>query len=336
MGNCCAVAVPQPEELGNKNPNLAEDEEEEEDDDDYVDEIPEAPKSKAGPRSSVSAEAYGAWNKKGTFNAPKYPKDAGQTQRIKTALLSGFMFSALDDKDMQVVIEAFKEEKRSPGNEVIKQFDEDAASLFLIEKGTLAVHKRKDKNEPHPGPQVFTYQDSGVFGELALLYNCPRAATVIAKTDCLLWSIDRETFNHLVKDAAARKRETHNSFLASVEILKSLDPYERSKIADALRAKSYQAGETLIKQGDPGSEFYILEEGSAVALKDGNEVMKYGSRDVFGELALIKDQPRAATVTAKTTCKCLVLERAAFKRLLGPLDAILQTRAKQLYEKHVQ
>lgn len=334
MGNCCAVAVP-PEEIAEKETKLAADEEEEEedDDDDYVDEIPDAPMKSAGPRSSVSAEAYGAWNKKGAFNAPKYPKDAAQKGRIKKALLSAFMFSALDDKDMEVVIEAFKEEKKGPGDEIIKQFDEDAASLFLIEKGTLAVHKRKDKNEAHPGPQVFTYQDSGVFGELALLYNCPRAATVIAKTDCLLWSIDRETFNHLVKDAASRKREMHQSFLGSVEILKSLDPYERSKIADALRSKTYNAGEVLIKQGDPGSEFFILEEGSAVALKDGKEVMQYGTRDVFGELALIKDQPRAATVTAKSTCRCLTLERSAFKRLLGPLDAILATRAKTLYEK---
>ena len=46
------------------------------------------------------------------------------------------------------------------------------------------------------------YEPGEAFGELALLYNAPRAASIKAKTDCLLWALDRNTFNHIVKDAS--------------------------------------------------------------------------------------------------------------------------------------
>jgi len=56
------------------------------------------------------------------------------------------------------------------------------------------------------------YHPGDAFGELALLYNCPRAATITAKGDAELWSLDRKTFNHIVKDAAAQKREKYEEF----------------------------------------------------------------------------------------------------------------------------
>lgn len=80
------------------------------------------------------------------------------------------------------------------------------------------------------------------FGELALLYNAPRAATIIAKTASTLWQLDRNTFNHIVKDAAQNKRTKYEDFLQSVPILQTMDHYERSKIADAIKELKFSAG----------------------------------------------------------------------------------------------
>ena len=78
-----------------------------------------------------------------------------------------------------------------------------------------------------------TYEPGDVFGELALLYNAPRAATITCESGGLLCSLDRNTFNHIVKDAARKKRERYEEFLSRVKILQSMEPYERISLSDA-------------------------------------------------------------------------------------------------------
>lgn len=320
-------------------PKANVDDEDEDEDDDYVDELPDDFKAKGDmkvARSSVSAEAYGAWNQKKAFTPPVILKTDDQKKRIQAALDQAFMFAALDDNEMRVVVDAFQEHKFRQGDKVIAQGDEVTDSqpgLYVLESGTLKAYK-KGPNEAFPGREVYMYSRTGEsFGELALLYNAPRAASVIAENDCVMWSIDRATFNHMVKDSAAKKRNLYDNFLGSVEILKPLDSHERGQIADALRVKTFKKGETIIREGEPGSDFYIVEVGRATATKGNAVAMSYKKGDFFGELALISNQPRAATVVADEDCKCLMLDRGSFKRLLGPLDSILKERAATLYQK---
>ena len=83
--------------------------------------------------------------------------------------------------------------------------------MYVVDSGNLMCTKVFPGNSE---PTFLTrYQSGDAFGELALLYNAPRAATITANDDCLLWKLDRETFNHIVKDAASRKREKYEKFL---------------------------------------------------------------------------------------------------------------------------
>lgn len=72
-----------------------------------------------------------------------------------------------------------------------------------------------------------------------MLYNAPRAASITAETDCLLYKLDRQTFNHIVKDAAIRKRERYENFLKKIPLLETVDAYERSQIAEAFKEVKY-------------------------------------------------------------------------------------------------
>ena len=117
-----------------------------------------------------------------------------------------------------------------------------------------------------------------------------------------------------------------------------MEPYERQKLADAFKEVKVKAEEFIIREGDSGSDLFLLREGQAIATKTlkaevGSEVvMHYKSGDFFGERALIKNEPRAANVIAQTDCLLVTLDRHSVKRLLGPLEELLK-RNFEVYEK---
>jgi len=303
-----------------------EEEEEEEEEDDDCDEIPESfrkPEKQMGAaRQSVSAEAYGQWNQKKAFTPPKYEKSAEQTQRLNSTLSKSFMFADIEKSDMDIILMAMKEMRFDASTKVITEGD-DGDYLFVIEQGSLECIK----NIEGVDTVVKTVAVGDVFGELALLYNCPRAANVVAKETCVCWQLDRETFNHIVKDAAVKRRNKYDAFLKSVTLISSLEPYERSQIADALKTEVFKQGDTVVTQGEPGDKFYIIEEGALFAVKDGTRVMDYKPGDYFGELALLKNQPRAASVAVESeSAKVLSMSRLSFTKMLGPLAGLLKDK----------
>lgn len=101
-----------------------------------------------------------------------------------------------------------------------------------------------------------TYQPGEAFGELSLLYNAPRAATIIAKVDSVCFALDRECFNNIVKDSAMKKRESYEAFLGKVELLDQMDPYEKSKIADALKPLKFKEGEYIVREVERKKFFF--------------------------------------------------------------------------------
>lgn len=142
------------------------------------------------------------------------------------------MFSALDEKERRIVVDAMEERRAVAGEAIITQ-GEEGDNLYVVENGVLSCFKLFPGNTEET--YLKKYQPGESFGELALLYNCPRAATIRADAEALLWSLDRNTFNHIVKGAASKKREKYEHFLQEVKVLQTMDSYERSKLADAFR-----------------------------------------------------------------------------------------------------
>ncbi|PFH34127.1 cyclic nucleotide-binding domain-containing protein [Besnoitia besnoiti] len=284
-------------------------------------------------RCSVSAEVYGEWNKKKNFVAPVYEKDEEQKTKLERILRQSFLFNRLEDRDLATVILAMKETRIEGGTRLIVEGD-DGECLYVVESGELQCLKKIDGEE-----KVVKAVGAGdAFGELALLYNAPRAATVLSVSACVLWELGRDTFNAIVKDAATKRRAMYDSFLQSVHLLDNMDAYERGKVADALRTEFFTDGAFIVRQGEPGDVFYIVEEGSAVATKafgpdqPAIEVKRYQAGDYFGELALINDEPRAANVIAQGLCKVACLDRKSFKRLMGSVQDLLNKKASE-YKK---
>jgi len=243
-----------------------------------------------------------------------------QRARILASIKDSFLFVALEDEQKEVVIDAMSEVTLTKGDRVIKQGD-DGDFLFVIDKGVCNCYKKFPNEDEEK--MVKECNPGDVFGELALLYNMPRAASVEATELTVCWRLDRDTFNHIVRSAATEKRERNLAVLQKVPLLSAMEAYELGQLADALLTETCETGTKIVTQGEPGDKFYILESGTAVAKKDDKEVMQYAEGQFFGELALLKNEPRAATVEATSKCKLLSLERKAFRRLLGSVEQLL-------------
>ncbi|CAD7956768.1 unnamed protein product [Amoebophrya sp. A25] len=309
---------------------VAVNDESDDNDDDVVDDLPAPPLNKK-PRGSVSAEAYGQWNKKKEYQPVEIPKSDEAKARIKKVLQGSFLFSTLDSGDLDIVVMAMEELRAPAGQRVINQ-GEDGDCLYVIEEGAFEC-KILDKvtNEENV---VKTCEPGDAFGELSLLYNAPRAASVDAAVDSVMWKLDRETFNAIVRDASAKKREMYMEFLKSVQIIKDLGDYEVAQLADALKPSYVSPGQNVITQGEEGDTFYLVEEGSLYAWKNGQpetSLLEYGPGQFFGELALLRNDLRQATVTAREESKVLSVDRKTFSRLLGPLQQILENNATSSY-----
>ncbi|CAD8135563.1 unnamed protein product [Paramecium pentaurelia] len=306
--------------------------------DEEIIELPKRPAAARKQRASISAEAYGQYNRKESFQPRVIVKSQQQKEIISKRLSQSFMFASLDNREKDIVIDAMEERSYNVDDWVIKQGD-SGDNLYVVDQGELNCFKRFTKDGENKFLKVYYPGES--FGELALLYNAPRAASIQSKTNSVLFALDRQTFNHIVKDAAMKKREKYVNVLKQIELLSMMDPYERSHVADAIKSASFQKGEYIIREGEQGDIFYMIEEGNLIATKtliqgqDPVKVFQYKEGDYFGELALLKDIPRQANIIAETEVKLIYLDRHSFKRMLGPLEDILR-RNTDKYQKYEQ
>ncbi|KAJ8384175.1 hypothetical protein AAFF_G00207930 [Aldrovandia affinis] len=299
-----------------------DDDEDEDDDSDF-----EPPLSRFNRRVSVCAEAYNPDDEEeDTEPRIVHPKTDEQRCRLQEACRDILLFKTLDQEQFSEVLDAMFELRVQPQEHVIDQGD-DGDNFYVIERGVYDIVVG--------GGCVGQYDNKGSFGELALMYNTPRAATIIATTEGALWGLDRATFRRLIVKNNAKKRKMYEIFIESVPLLKSLEISERMKIVDVVGMKSFQDGEKIIMQGDKAECFFIVESGEVKIMMKSKtkadqqdnmavEIARCSRGQYFGELALVTNKPRAASAYAVGEVKCLIIDVQAFERLLGPCKEIMK------------
>jgi cAMP-dependent protein kinase regulator len=278
-------------------------------------------------RVSVSAEADVAMQSSGEdFVLKSLAKNDGELARLQTAVKHNFLFQSLNDEQRAQVFGAMEEKKVPSGHVIINQGDAGDFFYVLDEGGAEVLVN---------GTKVHQYSPGSAFGELALMYNCPRAATVRATSPSTLWVLDRLTFRHILYANQSKKKDDYERFLKTCSLFQHLSTQELTRIADVLEEHTFAEGEAVIKEGDDdvaSMKFYIVIKGVAVATKPSKDNMMLAHIEpggFFGEKALIENCARAATVTAKAGAGplvCASLDVAAFERLLGPCKGAMKDR----------
>jgi cAMP-dependent protein kinase regulator len=209
-----------------------------------------------------------------------------------------FLFASLQPEQLVEVVDAMEPRSYSAGDTIIKEGN-DGDNFYVLASGEADVFIAGKSG----GAAVRTLWRGAAFGELALMYNAPRSATITATCDAKCWALDRATFRRTIMAAGAARRKKYEHFLNNLELLRHLTPMEIAQLADAVEPLSFDAGATAVAQGDadrPSFKFYIVEEGEAQAFisKDGADVLMstLGVGDYFGEKALVQMTPRTATV----------------------------------------
>lgn len=259
------------------------------------------------------------------FIAPSFPKSEESIKFIDSSLADNFIFASLSANERRLLIDAMVKENVAAATIIIQQGD-IGDFFYVVESGHVSFSV--------DGNHVGACTKGASFGELALLYNCPRAATCIANTDCSLWKVDQRTFRYMLANNTANQQKDVNTVLRKVPFLSELDDEILLKVSDALTTVQFPAKERIINKGDAGEVFYIIREGTVkihdIGFGDSQFVdQKLGVGDWFGERALISGEARSANVTAITDCTALCLSRDTFEKTLGPLQNLIDHAVKK-------
>lgn len=270
-------------------------------------------------RTSVSAEALNPDKfKSDSWKPPTNSLSENQKFELAKTLQTNFLFQKLDANSQKTVLSALTKKTYKKGDEIIRQGDE-GDYFYIIESGVVEFYVDNiERGSSNAGSS---------FGELALMHNSPRAATVVAASDDVIcWALDRLTFRRILLEGTFNKRLMYESFLKDVKILSGLSNQEISKLADALTTEIYHAGDKIVTEGERGENFYFIESGNCQVTKQGQGVITQLTKgDYFGEVALLNNLPRQATVEAVDTVIVATLDKSGFQRLLGPVVDVLKS-----------
>ncbi|CAK9107127.1 cGMP-dependent protein kinase 1 (cGK 1) (cGK1) (cGMP-dependent protein kinase I) (cGKI) [Durusdinium trenchii] len=254
------------------------------------------------------------------FSKPLEDKSPEVETLLHTALQSNILFRDLSEDQLQQILNALTSMSVAANTELIKQGDKGDV-FYVVESGSFQFLV--------DGQLEGTCGKGNSFGELALLYNCPRAATVKSEKKAKVWCLERSTFRTVVSGTVAKKHAEIKKALRNVSILNSLNGDQISMVSDAVEKVHFKAGETIIRKGDVGNVFFMIKKGQVKCTRAGSResssdiILSEG--DYFGERSLLKQEPRAANVIAITDVDCLVLDRETFHSLLGPLKDVLDS-----------
>lgn len=283
-------------------------------------------------RSKFQALGLKSWHKRKAVrsvdsdptwvNASLKQKTSQEMELIERALTAntklGPLVKGLSHDDLQQIATNAWRMEVDEGQQVVQQGSIKADNFYIVSEGHLEVFK--------DGEKVLDLESESSFGELALLYRAPRAATDLRK---------------LMQAPLKKKLEGFAILLQRVDILKHLTNEEKVKLANVLVEMTFYRGETIIQQGEEGDTFYILYDGQVSVVVDGQEVTHLEGNAVsstanfFGERALLTDEPRAATIIATTPkVRVLALDREHFLSVVHPdeLGGGMSPKAMVKYE----
>lgn len=329
-------------------------------------------------RSNIRATVFSE-EKAMSFKPPTFPKSEECTKFLLDALDDNFIFDTIDNETKLLFVNAMQLHEFNEGDWVMHQVREigpcantfgyaqtdnnnsfpcsttqggDGDYFYVVQNGDVGFHVEPDlpkgvksstsskDNDPKNLPtQVGTGIKGSTFGELALLYNTPRAASIRALSSLTTYKIDRLTFQSILFSSQNTARSDILALVKKQEVFHGLDDVQVQKLADALTMMEFDAGEMIVNKGDEGNVLYIVKTGQVKLSDIGHGCSKFDDQvleegESFGERALIEGETRgrAANVSALTQpTVVLAISKGVLEEIIGPLERALMESSYCMY-----
>jgi CRP-like cAMP-binding protein/Zn-dependent protease len=205
-----------------------------------------------------------------------------------------------------------------PGEPIFRQGDRPDA-FYVIRTGTVRI----EDEDPDTGDTrvIRTMSRGESFGEMGLLRAHRRQATVRADGEVELFEIDKGTFDRLLADDIRAPDFGHTMQalleLRELPVFHGLDSGQLNELIEHGDWLTAGPDDRLVTEGEPGNRFYVIASGRADVVRDDEVVGAVSKGMYFGEVALLRDVPRTATVVARTAMRLFALDRDGFELVVA-------------------
>jgi CRP-like cAMP-binding protein len=240
-----------------------------------------------------------------------------QQQQLRRALRQSEVFQDIDNIELERIVQICELQEYPPNATIFEKGDE-GDGMYIVKSGTIEAFDNGAEDRI-----LRNYTEGGIFGELALLFRSPRAATLRVSSStssgASLWKFSVKDYDAIVKgnarvaETALKAIERDSSYKTYLEMRQLEAAMRKCKVfrhfthedlersMNVMEKVTFTNGTNIIQQGDVGDAMYFVQSGTAVCIqeKTGEVLSEIGPGGHFGELALLFDQPRAVTVRAK-------------------------------------
>ena len=255
------------------------------------------------------------------------PKTDQEMRQIILSLKKHFIFTSLKAEYTSIIVHHMKHFFLN-GNEVVFEQGKPGNNFYVVATGKLEVIINNK--------QVGILRPGDSFGEMALIHDTLRTATIKTIDKCSLWGLDRATFRKTLELLESANYQENKQFIETIPVFETLNANQKEALVHSFSTQYFNPGTKIIKEGDPGELLYIIKEGNVLCTRDEQEIRRMGKGSYFGEQALIYNEMRTATVTAIDNVKAIVISGAKLTKVLGDkLSSIIyQNSMKICIEKN--
>lgn len=238
---------------------------------------------------------------------------------IKLGMKNDRVCAMLEEGELDAILDSMEYYEFAP-NQMIVQQGKVGTTFFVAHVGTLEVSVN--------GSVRNTLGAGSAFGGLALLYNCPRTASVRARENCGVWGASGGTFNRVLQDNAHKNFAENRQFLDSISIFDGLSAKQKDRVGEAVFNECFEAGARIITEGEATTGMYFVKKGELKTVVGGTvkpngefgggtETSSAGKGDCLGASALLAGTCADVTVLALSHAELLCISARELREVLG-------------------